>query len=163
MVINTLSRVKRLGGWIALVLSMGSLPWLFSMETRPIIPVPGQSPVESVLTDDRLDLLFSSAKYLIEPARDVVIRIEEAGCYQVGLMLTGNGAEYPLWYMLEAPRQDLRLEWIVADTYSASLSDPAFQPCAVICEDCKIQSQTFRGLPQVFERAPYRLYLATDQ
>jgi hypothetical protein len=157
------SRVKRLGEWIAAVLLLGSLPWLFSIETRPILPIQGQSPVESILTEDRLDLLFSSANYLIEPARDVVIRIEEAGCSQVGLMLTGNGAEYPLWYMLKAPRQDLRLEWIVADTYSASLSDPTFDPCAVICEDCRIQSQTFRGLPQVFERAPYRLYLSTDR
>lgn len=157
------SRVKRFGEWIAAVLFLGSLPWLFSIETRPIFPIQGQSPVESVLTEDRLDLLFSSAKYLIEPARDVVIRIEEAGCSQVGLMLTGNGAEYPLWYMLKAPRRDLRLEWIVADTYSANLSDPTFEPCAVICEDCRIQSQTFRGLPQVFERAPYRLYLATDR
>jgi hypothetical protein len=151
---------KRLGEWIGVILLLGSLPWLFSIETRPILASPGRSPVKSVLTESRLNLLFSNNAYLIEPARDVVIRIEEAGCSQVGLMLTGNGAEYPFWYMLEAPRSDLRIEWIVAGTESARLSDPSFDPCAVICENCQIQTQTFRGLPQVFERAPYRLFLS---
>jgi hypothetical protein len=152
----------RLGECISVVLFLGSIPWLFSIETRPIIPNLERSPVESVLTESRLDLLFSNSTYLIEPARDVVIRIKEAGCTQVGLMLKGNGVEYPFWYMLNAPRQDLRMEWIVADTYSASLSDPNFEPCAVICEDCKLESQTFRGLPASFERAPYRLYLSEE-
>jgi hypothetical protein len=66
--------------------------------------------------------------------------------------------------MLEAPRQDLHMEWIVEGTYSAKLADPDFSPCAAICEKCQIQSEVFRGLPQVLERAPYRLYLIkTDQ
>jgi hypothetical protein len=144
---------------VGVILLLGILPCI---ETRPILPIPGRSPVESVLTETRLNLLFSTSTYLIEPARDVVLRIEEAGCSQVGLMITGNGAEYPLWSMLKAPRQDLRMEWIVADTSSAILSDPNFTPCAVICEDCKLQSDTFRGLPIVFERAPYRLYLSGE-
>jgi hypothetical protein len=152
----------RMGEWMGVLLFLGSLPWLFSIETRPILPIPERSPVESVLTESRLNLLFSSSSYLIEPARDVVIRIEGAGCTQVGLMLTGNGAEYPFWSMLKAPRQDLRIEWIVADTFSEILSDPTFKPCAVICENCQIQSQIFRGLPAVFERAPYRLYLSEE-
>ena len=157
-----LSRMKpkRLGEWIGVILILGSLPWLFSIETRPILPIPDRSPVKSILTESRLNLLFSSDSYLIEPARDVVIRIEEAGCSQVGLMLSGNGAEYPFWYMLKEPRSDLRIEWIVAGTDSASLSAPTFEPCAVVCENCQIQTQIFRGLPQVFERAPYRLYLS---
>jgi hypothetical protein len=155
-------KLKNLGEWVGVILLLGSLPWLLCIETRPILPIPGRSPVESVLTETRLNLLFSTSTYLIEPARDVVLRIEEAGCSQVGLMITGNGAEYPLWSMLKAPRQDLRMEWIVADTSSAILSDPNFTPCAVICEDCKLQSDTFRGLPIVFERAPYRLYLSGE-
>jgi hypothetical protein len=152
----------RVGEWIGVLLFLGSLPWLFSIETRPILPDPERSPVESVLTESRLNLLFSSSSYLIEPARDMVIRIEEAGCTQVGLMLTGNGAEYPFWSMLKAPRPDLRIEWIVSDTFSEVLSDPTFKPCAMICENCQIQSQIFRGLPAVFERAPYRLYLSGE-
>ena len=91
----------------------------------------------------------------------MVVRIEEMDCSEVGLMLSGNGAEYPFWYMLEAPRDDLRMEWIVEGTYSAELSDVDFKPCAVICENCQIQSELFRGLPQVIERSPYRLYLST--
>jgi len=150
---------ERLANWANVFLLLASIPWLISIETRPILPIPERSPVGSVLTESRLNLLFANGSYLTEPARDVVIRIEASGCTRVGLMLTGNGAEYPFWFMLGSPRKDLRIEWIVADTYSANLSDPTFEPCAVICEDCQIQSENFRGLPVVFERSPYRLYL----
>jgi hypothetical protein len=152
---------KKIGSWVGVVLLLCSLPWLLSIETRPILPLKDRSPVDSVFTESRLNLLFSTGSYLIEPARDMVVRIEEAGCDHVGLMLTGNGVEYPFWYMLEAPRQDLRMEWIVEGTFSAALSDPDFTPCAVICENCQIQTEVFRNLQQVIERAPYRLYLGT--
>jgi hypothetical protein len=51
------------------------------------------------------------------------------------MAISGAGAEYPYWLLLGAPRDDLRIEWIVAGTPSAQYSDPEL-PCAIICDTC---------------------------
>ncbi|NIM94649.1 MAG: hypothetical protein GTO18_13190 [Anaerolineales bacterium] len=146
---------------IGLVLLLASLPWLVSIDSRPLIPNAERSLVGSVMVEPRLDLLFANGSYLLEPARDVILRIEEAGCTHIGILLSGNGVEYPFWVMLGAPDEDLRIEWLVRGTSSSKFWDPDFTPCAIICEDCSIDSDVFRGLPINHERAPYRLYLET--
>lgn len=144
----------------AVVLLLASLPWVLSIDSRPLLPNTENSLVGSVLTEPRSTLLYANGLYLLEPARDMVIRIKEADCNNVGLLLAGNGVEYPFWAWLNAPREDLRIEWIVKDTASEKLADNDFHPCAAICENCMLDVDRFRGLPMAHERAPYRLYLA---
>jgi hypothetical protein len=78
-------------------------------------------------------------------------------------MLASGGAEYPMWALLDAPRPDLRIEWIVGGTPSERFADPAFTPCAIIRQGCEEKGETVRGLPLVYTRASYRLHLQESQ
>lgn len=150
---------KRLAPIIGFFLLIASLPWLLSIDSRPIIPSEGRTLVDSIFEESRMNLLFANGNYLLEPARDMIIKISEAECLEIGLMLAGNSLEYPFWTLLGAPQDDLHLEWIVEGTYSSVLASEDFEPCAIICENCSFADQTFRGLTLVHERAPYSLYL----
>jgi hypothetical protein len=89
---------------------------------------------------------------LEEPYRDVAGRVEQAACTSVGVMLGGDSAEYPLWPLLNAPRQPMRIEWIVAGRPAARHVDPTFQPCAAICGG---------SCPQIGPRFGDYLYLSS--
>jgi hypothetical protein len=87
--------------------------------------------------------------------------IVAARCQAVGLMLAGDGAEYPFWVFLGAPRSDVRIEWIVAGTPSARYVDPDFEPCAVVCDrSCPSEWTRVRDIPLHMELSGYRLFLA---
>jgi hypothetical protein len=90
--------------------------------------------------------------------KSVTSQILDAGCNEVGIAISGAGAEYPYWVLLGAPRDDLRIEWIVAGTPSARYTDPNFEPCAVICDTCD-DASSYRGLPLVAVKGKIRLYL----
>jgi hypothetical protein len=148
-----------LGPSLGVVLIIASIPWVVSIDSRPIIPIEDRSFVGSVTTESDVDLLFANGDFLKEPTRDVVIKIEEHGCTEVGLMIAGNSVEYTFWTMLGAPRSQVQFEWIVEGTPSAKHSSATFDPCAIICENCPIEGDMFRGLKLIHSRAPYRLYL----
>jgi hypothetical protein len=83
-----------------------------------------------------------------------------AHCPTVGVMISGNSPEYAIWVLLGAPRDDLRVEWIVGGTASARFEDPAFQPCAVVCDGtCDQNMQSIRGLPLLSDNSGYRLFM----
>jgi hypothetical protein len=149
--------------WVtALVFATACWPWLTSINSRPLIRR-ADSFVGSVLTEPRRTLLFANALYLEDPLTTEAGLIHEAGCSTVGIALSGNAPEYLLWSVLGAPRQDLRVEWIVGGTPSARFADPDFAPCAVVCdESCPADWTTIRGLPLAYERAGYRLFLRTE-
>lgn len=148
-----------LGTILGFILLLGSLPWVLSIDSRPVIPSENRSLVGSVLSESWTDLLFANGSYLKEPARDMVIQINEAGCSEVGFMLTGNSVEYPFWAMFGAPRTEMHFDWIVSGTPSSGLSSADFDPCAIICDNCPFEEDTIRGLRLVHSRAPYSLYL----
>jgi hypothetical protein len=151
-----------LPAWAATVISLGlvasSTMWLFSIFARPLLPLKGRTDFPSVLVAPREQMYFASIPGAYEPMKNVSNHILDAGCMNVGMAISGAGAEYPYWLLLGAPRDDLRIEWIVAGTPSARYSDPDFQPCAVICDTCD-DRQSFRGLPLVDEQGKIRLYL----
>jgi len=143
----------------SVVLFLASFPWLFSLDSRPLVPIAERSFVGSILAESRLTLTFANGPYLLDPMLEIVEPIRAAGCREVGLMLGGNSVEYPLWVLLEAQSENVEIQWIVADTPSAQFSNPAFSPCAVICEDCPEEWDSIRGLPLVDQRSVYRLFL----
>jgi hypothetical protein len=145
---------------LALALFLLCLPWLLSIRSRPLVPVPGNSLVGSVLTESRERLLLANGLYLLTPYQEMAGLIQEAGCGAVGLALGGNSAEYPLWVFLGFPRTDRHIEWLVAGTPSARLTPAAFTPCAVICEGCA-RDDLFRGLPRAYARSGFVLFLET--
>ncbi len=150
------------GAWIGLALLIAASPWVVGINSRPLLPH-REAFVESILQEPRQDLYFANGPHLMRPYRGMSGRIKNAGCGQVGLMLLGNSGVYPLWALLDAPRDTLEVEWIVADSPSARYQSPDFSPCAVVCQDCPPDWQVVRGLPLAYEMDAFRLYQALDQ
>jgi len=144
---------------LSALLMIASIPWLVGIRSRPLLPLWDEPKVGSLLTESRQRLMFVSGDYLEIPYTEMAALIRQEACGQVGLMLSGGGAEYPLWALLGAPRADLRIEWLVGGTPSERFADPSFTPCAVICQACEDQGETIRGLPLFYSRSGYRLYL----
>lgn len=150
---------KRLWGVSAiLALFAGSLPWLLSIDSRPILPDPNRSRVGSILTTPRQELYFANTGDSIA-YRLISDTILAQNCTQVGLILWGEDLEYLFWVLLGAPRQDLRMEWIVAGNPSARYTPQNFEPCAILCRDCMPEHPTIRGLVYIANIGGYQLYL----
>ena len=147
---------------IGISLILLSWPWLGDIYSRPLISKPGVHPVDSVLSESREDLLFANIPKYKEPYVNIVNLIEEARCSRVGLMISGGSMEYPLWVLLDAPREDLWIEWIVTGTPSARHSRSDFMPCAVICERCPEDWEEIRGLPFIYDHSGFKLFLQGD-
>jgi hypothetical protein len=148
--------------WAAAAVGLGlmasSTMWLLSIYARPLLPLDGRTDYGSVLVAPREQMYFASIPGAYEPMKNVTRQISESQCKDIGIALSGSGAEYPYWVLLGAPRDDLRIEWIVAGTPSARYSDPDFQPCAVICDTCD-DEQTFRELPFFTQFGDINLYM----
>jgi len=146
--------------WLARGLGLAFIfaawPWLVGLDNRPLLPKAGSD--VTVLSSRREDLYFwpgSAGGY-----DEAAYRIREAGCLSVGLMISGGGAEYPLWEYLGAPRPNLRIEWIVSGTPSARYADPAFQPCAILCDvSCPLEWTMIRGLVLADQFGDLRVFL----
>jgi hypothetical protein len=80
----------------------------------------------------------------------------------VGVLISGGGADYPLWVLIGAPDADLRLEWIISGPPSTRYRDMSFEPCALVCERCPQEWEMYRDLPLVYGHSNFRLYLDED-
>jgi len=150
------------GHWVrtvGVVFLLGAIPWLTSIEPRPLIPIPDYTSPESILLDQRLHMVFSNGPYLLDPYLEITTLIHEADCSIIGLMLGGNSAEYPLWVLLGAPREDLEVEWIVSGSPSERYRDESFTPCAVICQGCPLEFEQVAGLARIYDQSDYQLFM----
>lgn len=139
-----------------IVLVLAAFPWLFQIDQRPLIPGE-QSMTGSILRETRLDLLYANGPHLTHPYETIINKIKEGNCRSVGLMLKGGSAEYPLWVLMDAPRDDrLQMGWIVSGP-SAKYEPPEFRPCAVVCEGCSQPS--LNGLQSVYNDNTFQLFL----
>lgn len=146
---------------VAAGLGLGAIllawPWLTRIASRPLLAA---EPSRSTLTAPRLEQVFYYNPDLASFYPRLTNPVLEAACQQIGIALLGDGAEYPLWSMLGAPRQDLRIEWLVSGAPSAKFADPDFTPCAVICQGCPPEDETWGGLPRRVTVDKYALFLA---
>ncbi len=143
-------------GWMV-VLLMASVPWLVSIRSRPLLPLPGHASAPSVLRASRHELYFANAESLLIPYTEITGLIQERSCKSIGLAISGAGAEYPIWSLSDAPDPSLQIEWIVEGTDSDKYMDPSFEPCAVVCQGCAPQAR-FSGLPLEYERSGFQLF-----
>ena len=150
-------RARRLTWAVVTLLFLSAGPWLLSINSRPLVPLPGRAYVGSILREPRERLYFANGTYLMGPVTEISGAVRRAGCGQVGLMLGGNSPEYLFWVSLGAP-EAVRLEWIVAGTPSARFADPAFQPCAIVCERCPEDWSELRGLKRTLYRGGFALF-----
>ncbi|MFQ5944336.1 MAG: hypothetical protein ACE5JF_12360, partial [Anaerolineales bacterium] len=149
--------------WSALFsigLLLAALPWLFQIRSRPLVPRAGESYVRSILAEPRRLLYLANGTYLLGPYNSMVDGIRQNDCHSVGIAISGNSAEYPLWAFLGAPSTELEIGWIVAGTPSEAYSDPDFVPCAIVCEDCPSDQLRFVGLTKKIDRGGFQLFVA---
>jgi len=142
---------------VAAILLLASWPWLMSIHSRPLI-TNSQSYVDNVLVVPREDLYFANGWHLREPYFEMADLIKESSCSDIGILLPGNSAEYPLWVVLGAPENGSRIEWIDAGITS-QYTDPGFVPCAVICQGCPEDQTHFNDLPRIYKDHPTKLQL----
>jgi hypothetical protein len=155
---------ERTARGLCFLLLLLCLPWLVGVRQRPLIPLQAEGVVGSILVEPRTSLLFANNRGLERPYTAMTRLIEAAGCQNVGVALGGNSAEYPLWALLGEPgRGAHRIEWIVDGTPSAQLRDPAFEPCALVCESCPAGWEDYHGMPEAYRRGSFRLFLAGDE
>jgi hypothetical protein len=136
-----------------------SWPWLFSLNNRPLITDIRDISSESILRGSRESWYFPRSKQY-QVYKEMSDLILTAGCNDIAMMISGAGAEYPIWVYLGAPRGDLRIEWIISGDPSEKYRDLSFDPCAAICQYCPQDWETFRELPLVYERFSFRLFLS---
>lgn len=124
---------------IAALLLAYAVPWLFQTLERPIVADSERTFPVSVFSDDRAHLYFVTDPEDYDPYLTMADEIKALGLKNIGLNLTDQSEEYPLWALLGAPDEDLRIEWVATDESSQKYLDPAFVPDAIICEACSEQ------------------------
>jgi hypothetical protein len=145
------------------LLFIGALPWLFSIDERPLVITSKSELIQkSILEATRQDLYFVNAPSERDRYMQLTDIIKSQGCNDIGLMLKGDDPEYLLWELMGAPRSPARLEWIVSgptDRYS-----PAdFKPCAIICRGCTMQQTPMRSLVIAKQMSDIWLYLPSEK
>jgi hypothetical protein len=144
---------------IALGMCVACVPWLVNLDPRPLL-APADGGQSSILTEPRDSLYFELDPSAEQPYREMTSAVRGASCSSVGIMLSGGAAEYPIWALLGAPRDDLTIQAIVAGTASARFSKEGFEPCAIICDrSCSGDQTSIRGLPLKEKASGYRLYM----
>ncbi|OGO18317.1 MAG: hypothetical protein A2Z14_03895 [Chloroflexi bacterium RBG_16_48_8] len=146
---------------IGIILILLSFPWLFQISSRPIIPNFEESEVGSIFLESREDLYFPGTRAHNTTYKTITDRIKDHDYSSVGLILSGSASEYLWWVLLDAPQENLQIEWIVSDSPTTRYEDPSFKPCAVIGENCPSEWTKFRGIPLVsnLDEIPYKLFL----
>jgi hypothetical protein len=144
---------RRVPPLIGIGLALVSGYALYSISARPLV-----AQGASLLTAPRESFYGVSAPGAYQGFQEASSQIEAGGCTQVGLATSGAGPEYLVWHLLNAPRSDLRIEWLAPANPSARYIDPSFHPCAILCQNCGDRA-TFRDLPLVYSRGNLQLYL----
>jgi hypothetical protein len=149
-----------LGGWaqwpVVAVLGLSAITPLLSLRERPLLTRDGKP---GIFQQSRQEILLSTSG-VGEAYSRFAGMIDQEACSEVGVKLRGDSPEYPIWVLLGAPRSDLKIDWIIArGDPTGRFRDPAFQPCAVICQDCSSTREPFNDLPWVAESHGLQLYL----
>ncbi|MCB2209616.1 glycosyltransferase family 39 protein [bacterium] len=113
-----------------------AIPWLFQTQERPVFPDPARTYPMSVFSERRELLYFATNPEDYPVYKAMTDEINERGIRQVGLNLTDDSEEYPLWVMLDAPDDALRIDWLASDPASEKYLASKFEPDAIICEQC---------------------------
>jgi hypothetical protein len=157
VILGSLDQFK-FGSFVAILLFVCAFPWLFSIDSRPIISQAKHSTIDSILKVPREELYFANEPDLYKSYLYIANDIKARNCNQVGIMLGGDDSEYWIWQMLGAPRPDLTIDWIVnGPTERYRL--PGFEPCALICKGCSADETTFGNLKYAYKMGSLNLKL----
>jgi hypothetical protein len=161
VLLGSLERFKT-GYMIAALLFIGSYPWLFSIDSRPLIPRIGYSLVQKSILNESRETLYFANSGVHDIYKQFTDKIKDYDCDDLGIMLLGDDPEYLLWVLMGAPRTSMRIEWVISGP-TARYSPPNFKPCAIICHSCTMQQTTLRGLEIAQQSGDIWLYLAPEK
>ncbi|MGP1372621.1 MAG: ArnT family glycosyltransferase [Almyronema sp.] len=130
---------RRLVNAIAAILLGASLIWVGFSENRPLfvnsqIIETGQA--QNIFNRSRTEQYFLSKPDLQTAYLESAAFIRTQACSEIGLKLSGDAWEYPLWVMLgNHAKPTLRIEHVEVDNASANKADSGFVPCTIIADD----------------------------
>ncbi|ASC71322.1 uncharacterized protein XM38_022740 [Halomicronema hongdechloris C2206] len=159
---------------IAFVLIASSL-WIFFNETRPLI-ANSQSieskAIQNIFNQSRVEQYFISEQKYKSAYLDAAEFIESSQCSDIGLMLSGNTWEYPLWVLTNNhARPNLRIEHVGVENESAlkvSAPDRAnFSPCMIIANEVEAaRTEQINLAGHIYQRTPepesISIFMETD-
>jgi hypothetical protein len=145
---------------IGLILVLCAWPWLSSLQPRPLLTKSKGTYVESVLVEPRDRLYLALGLGYYDPLTEIIHQLKQNECNSIGLMLSGDAPEYPIWSYMGAPSEQITIRWIVAGVPSAEYTRSDFSPCAVICDSsCPDDWSQVRELPLYSSAGNYRLFM----
>ncbi len=148
---------------VASILILSSLPWVLCNQTRPLVStletISSPSKYVNIFNTSRIDQYFVNRKYLKNRYVEAASLINSSDCSKVGLSITRNEWEYPLWMLLQKDAQkQYQIEQVNVENISAKKSQiyphKDFIPCSMISvqrfnggklpEDIKVKAQIKR-------------------
>jgi len=134
----TVDRWLRSGTLVLLsgLLLLLSLPWLLLNQTRPVVGLRPRTAIVSVFRAEKVDILFANWLPLRDDFVQAAEALEQTGCTQIGLRIDSSDLEYPIWWLLGAPQNGMRLEHLDTPDHLHRYADPFFRPCAILCTVC---------------------------
>jgi 4-amino-4-deoxy-L-arabinose transferase-like glycosyltransferase len=124
---------------------LAALPWVLFNKSRPLIGLtPPRTVIGSILTENQAAMVLPWSPQLRDDYTLAAQAVLESGCTEVGLRADSDFLEYPLWWLLGAPQNGLRLESLETTSYLEPYVDRAFTPCAVVCANC-LEGETPEG------------------
>ncbi|MBD1844107.1 glycosyltransferase family 39 protein [Cyanobacteria bacterium FACHB-63] len=148
---------------LASILIVSSLPWVFCNQTRPLVSkfetIASPNKYVNIFNTSRVDQYFVNRKYLKNSYVEVASLINASDCSKVGLSITRNEWEYPMWMLLQRDTQkQYRIEQVDVENVSAKKNQvyphKDFTPCSTITvqrfnggklpEDIKVKAEIDR-------------------
>lgn len=130
------------GSIISGLLVLASIPWLVSVNERPLFPIAEFTQNPSILRSSREQMYFNT-----EPEDyELYIKVREHIGGQsipqaLGLDSKGPFMEYPLWAMVNTTEGKARITYLNADGPSSKYLDRNFEPTAIFSMHCEEFSQ----------------------
>jgi len=120
-----------------LVLGLMAIVYALTPMRHPLIalPIPSGEQSPAIMSLDRGDRYFSGArKDLKNPYQQAIAQLAQANCDRVGLALTGDDWEYPLWVLAQQQSLNMSLQHIQVPNASSRLrsTHPPSALCGVL-------------------------------
>jgi hypothetical protein len=156
------TRLGRIRGTtaVAALLLLASLPWLLFNGSRPLMGLKPRTMIDSIFREPPAVVLFANWTELREPYTQAVEAVQVSACREVGLRIDSGDLEYPFWWLLDAPRDGIRIEAIDAYPHLERYVDADFRPCAILCMVCGGRAR-LHGLERSGTFGPIALYLGS--
>jgi hypothetical protein len=134
---------RKIAAFVAILLLISSLPWIFVNRNRPII---GNN---NIFQTPRIEQYFTNRLYLQPPYIAATDFLKDEKCANIGLSMGNDPWEYPLWVLLQKSYpENLKMQHINVTNVSGKLENEypynEFKPCGIIAMETRKSLQEKR-------------------